>query len=56
MLLIAVWRLLTNLLAELEEVGHGRADGSDAAGKGGFWHGGILTSLKHWHSSYGFLS
>jgi hypothetical protein len=53
--LIVVWPFITNLLAGVEEVGHGGADGSDAAGEGSSWHGGILTSPNCWHSSYGFL-
>ena len=39
--LIVVWPLLTNLLAGVEEAGHGGANGSDATGEGGSWRGGI---------------
>ena len=53
--LIVVWPLLTNLLAGVEEAGHGGANGSDAPGDGGLWRGGILTSPNCWYSSYGFL-
>ena len=55
MLITIVRPFLMNLLAKVEEVDHGWADGSGAARESRSWHGWIVTLPKRWYSSYIFL-